>query len=53
MKKYIKPVSKVVEIETNALLAGSLLMGDTPVEGRSALGKRNKDVDWDFEDEDF
>lgn len=49
MKKYIKPVSKIVEVNSQELLAGSPdgLNGYQEGEG---LGKKNN---YDWEDEDY
>lgn len=48
MKKYIKPISKVVEIDSNAILAGS----DPSLNNAQGNGSWHaKQNDWD--DEDF
>lgn len=50
MKKYIKPNTRIIELDTENIM-DNIIVGS--VEVQTPLGKRNKDVDWDFEDEDF
>ncbi|MGM9678797.1 MAG: hypothetical protein ACI3X7_03360 [Bacteroidaceae bacterium] len=48
MKKYISPVTTVTTVEGCHILANSLGINDTPVDGQSALQKEEDYDDWDI-----
>jgi len=48
--KYIKPLMQIEEAQATQMLAESLLISDTPVDGGSALTK--EDNSWDIWDEE-
>ena len=47
MKKYISPVTTVTTVEGCHILANSLGINSTPIDGSQALQKEEKD-DWDI-----
>ena len=49
MKKYVRPIAKLVTIAPTAILAGSLGVDDTPT--NEMLSKPNSFYDLDEEDE--
>ena len=49
MKKYLKPASRVELAQAAQMLAESLPISDTPVDGGNALTKEN---DWDLWSDD-
>lgn len=49
MKKYVKPIARLVNIDPTAILAGSLGVDDTPT--NEMLSKRGYFYDLDEEDE--
>ena len=48
MKTYLKPTTKIHEASVTQLLAESLKISNTPVDGSQALGK--EDASWDIWD---
>ena len=48
--KYIKPLMQIEEAQATQMLAESLLISDTPVDGGSALTK--EDVSWSIWDDE-